>query len=157
MSYKFDSFVNRSEANALKEMIFNRVKARNEADSQDEQNEVMDLARKSFVSKNNPFSQIIEQANQKTTPQPANSLQNSSENKHDETIGFPQRELKSRAIEQERIVNEQTVVREIQNNMIEARNSLSNKKSFVGALNFINSQAAVSLMRTRSDKFEVVV
>jgi hypothetical protein len=41
--------------------------------------------------------------------------------------------------------------------MEEARKTLSNKKSFMGALNFLNSQAAVSLMRTRADKFEIVV
>ena len=45
----------------------------------------------------------------------------------------------------------------IQNNMAEAREALSSKKSFMGALNFLNSQAAVSLMRTRADKFEIVV
>ena len=40
--------------------------------------------------------------------------------------------------------------------MLEAREALSNKKGFVGALNFLNAQAAVSLARTRTDKFEVI-
>ena len=38
----------------------------------------------------------------------------------------------------------------------EARIGLENKKTFMGALDFLNSQAAVSLMRTRSDKFEAI-
>ena len=45
---------------------------------------------------------------------------------------------------------------QINNNMAEAREALSNKKSFMGALNFLNSQAAVSLIRTRADKFEIM-
>ena len=155
MSYKFNSFVNRSETEALKEMIFRRVKERDTSDSQETKNEVMDLARDSFVSKNNPFSQIVEQAAQKTEKLEKAEKVEPSDLKAE--IGFPQRNLNSHAANQERTVANQTAIAEIQNNMIEARNTLSNKKSFVGALNFINSQAAVSLMRTRSDKFEVVV
>ena len=45
---------------------------------------------------------------------------------------------------------------QINNNMAEAREALSSKKSFMGALNFLNSQAAVSLIRTRADKFEIM-
>ena len=41
--------------------------------------------------------------------------------------------------------------------MRETREALTNKKIFMGALNFLNSQAAISLMRTRADKFEIVV
>ena len=40
--------------------------------------------------------------------------------------------------------------------MQEARAGLSNKKSFMGALNFLNSQAAISLIKTRGNKFEML-
>ena len=60
MSYKFDSIVNRNEAAALKEMIFKRAQERAQVMSEDTQSDVMDMARDSFVSKDNPFSKIIE-------------------------------------------------------------------------------------------------
>jgi hypothetical protein len=34
--------------------------------------------------------------------------------------------------------------------MMEARDGLTNKKSFMGALSFLNSQAAVSLLNKRA-------
>ena len=147
MNYKFDSIVGKNEADALKEIIFRRARERAESMNEDVQSDVMNLARDSFVSKNNPFSQIIENAQQK-------AVEKEQENKE---IGFPQRELKPRAVEQTREVREQAAAETIQSTMREARAGLENKKSFMGALEFLNSQAAVSLMRTRADKFEVVV
>ena len=41
--------------------------------------------------------------------------------------------------------------------MMEARAALGNKATFMGALNFLNSQAAISLVKTRADKFEMIV
>ena len=147
MSYNFDSIVGKHEADALKEMIFRRARERAESMNEDVQSDVMNLARDSFVSKNNPFSQIIENAQQKAV----------EKEQEDKEIGFPQRELKPRAVEQTREVREQAAAETIQNTMREARAGLENRKSFMGALEFLNSQAAVSLMRTRADKFEVVV
>ena len=40
--------------------------------------------------------------------------------------------------------------------MMEARNALTNNSNFVGALNFLNSQAAVSLIKTRETHFDVI-
>lgn len=156
MSYNFNSFVNTNEANALKEMIFNRAKERAQSMAEDVQADVMDVARESFVSKNNPFSQIIQSAAESTKPveevKPKNTVSEKSDG-----IGFPQRELKARAIEQGRMVQEQVRASAIQNAMNEAHSALSNKKGFMEALNFLNSQAAVSLMRTRTDRFEAVI
>ena len=152
MSYNVNSFVNKDEANALKEMIFKRATERARALSADVQTDIMDVARESFVSKNNPFSQIVQEAAEKTQAvgKAAPAIEKTE-------IGFPQRQLKARAVEQSRVVNEQLTVSAVQNNMNEARKALSNKKSFMCALDFLNSQAAVSLMRTKSDKFEAVV
>ena len=57
-SYNYDSIVSRNEAEALKEMIFKRARERADAldkevktsYTSDIQNDVMDLARDSFVS-----------------------------------------------------------------------------------------------------------
>lgn len=152
MSYKFNSIVNRQEADALKEMIFKRAKEKAENLNITEQSEVMDLARESFISKNNPFSAIAEQTNHIDSKH--NEENTDSKIHKDSEIGFPlkKRENKFQATRQVEIVKS-----EIENNMLQARESLSNKQSFMGALNFLNSQAAVSLIRTKADKFEMIV
>ena len=161
MSYKFDSIVGKNEAAALKEMIFKRAQARAKSLNDDTQADVMDMARESFVSKDNPFSRIIENNNTnndivvKTETKPLSIEPEVVEEPAEpvEQIGFPQRELK---LQQNRTINNQLTAMQINNNMAEAREALSNKKSFMGALNFLNSQAAVSLIRTRADKFEIM-
>ena len=154
MSYKFDSLVTRHEADALKEMIFKRVRERSESMTEDVQADIMDIARESFVSKNNPFSKIIEN----TKPQPAVEEKNTAQMQEvkEPDIGFPVREIKTRANTQSRLINEQMAQATIENNMLSAREGLSNKKSFMGALNFLNSQAAISLIKTRADRFEIL-
>ena len=135
------------EANALKAMILKRAQEKSQTYTDDVQSEVMDIARESFVSKNNPFSQIA------SASEPVSQ---GNVNK-DEGIGFPVKEPKlSQISRQNNIVNEQIASSAIKNNMLEARNTLSNKQSFMGALNFLNSQAAISLIRTRADKFEII-
>ena len=146
-----NSFVSNSEVNALKEMIFNRVRERSQNMSEDVQTDVMDIARESFVSKNNPFSQIMQNAAEAAAVKEAEIKA-----KETEEIGFPQRQLKARAVEQGRVVQDNLTASTVQNNMNEARVSLSNKTSFMGALNFLNSQAAVSMHRTPSGKFSAL-
>ena len=159
MAYSLNSsFVNKQEADALKEMIFKRARERAEKLNEEFQQDIMESARNSFVSKNNPFSQIIENS---VSANPEISLQNTEKSIEKtepvpEGLGFPQRQLNSLAAEQGRLVNENVAAAAIQSTMTEARAGLSNKASFMGALNFLNSQGAVSLMRTRSDRFEVV-
>lgn len=154
MSYKFDSIVNRNEAAALKEMIFKRAQERAQVMSGDTQSDVMDMARDSFVSKDNPFSKIIENTKPSVVePEKVQPAKVEPEQKNEE-IGFPMPEAR---LQQNKIINNQMTASAINNNMAEAREALSNNKSFMGALNFLNSQAAVSLMRTRVDKFEIVV
>lgn len=154
MSYKFDSIVNRNEAAALKEMIFKRAQERAQVMSEDTQSDVMDMARDSFVSKDNPFSKIIENTKPSVVePEKVQPAEVEPEQKNEE-IGFPMPEAR---LQQNKIINNQMTASAINNNMAEAREALSNNKSFMGALNFLNSQAAVSLIRTRADKFEIVV
>ena len=154
MSYKFDSIVNKQEADALKEMIFRRVRERSNSMNEVVQTEVMDMARDSFVSSNNPFSQIVEKTNVQPESNPKELVQKGVDN---ENIGFAMPQKQPKAFNQSNLINEQVANAEIKNNMREARAGLSNNKSFMGALNFLNSQAAISLIKTRSDKFEMVV
>ena len=152
MSYKFDSIVSKNEAAALKDMIFKRAQERAKSFNEDAQADIMDMARDSFVSKDNPFSKIIENTkpeNKTVEPEAVEKKQK------DDGVGFPMpKEVK---LQQNQVINNQITSSAINSNMREAREALTNKKSFMGALNFLNSQAAVSLMRTRADKFEIVV
>ncbi len=146
MNNKFNSIVGKTEAEALKDLIFSRARERAQALNENVQSDIMDLARDSFVSKDNPFSAIA-------APKEAEEVQEAKQ----DAIGFPQKNVKLQVKEQQnKVLNEQLTAATVQNNMIEARNSLSNKQSFMGALNFLNSQAAISLIRTRADKFEML-
>lgn len=163
MNYKFDSIVTRSEANALKEMIFQRVRERSESLTDDVKTDVMNVARESFVSQNNPFSQIINSKPEKVEPE-NKQIENKqavdtveiSNKEETQGIGFPQRTIDPKAVTHERDLKEEITATAYKSTMAEARQSLTNKKSFMGALDFLNSQAAVSLLRTRTERFEVI-
>ena len=151
MKYKFDSIVNRHEAESLKEMIFKRARERSEAMNEDIQSDIMDIARDSFVSKNNPFSRIAE-SSKETINEPSETESASQ----DTEIGFPVQAIKAKLAKQNEIIENQMTGAVIAQNMLTAREELSSRKSFMGALNFLNSQAAISLIRTRADKFEIL-
>lgn len=166
MNYQLNSYVNRKEAEALKEMIFKRAKERSQVMTSDVQADVMSVARESFAANNNPFAQLLIQNAELNKPDEVKTPENKVSALHEYVeaveekaaeVGFPQKQLQGEAITQNRTIQEQASARQIQGTMREAREGLSNKKSFMGALEFLNSQAAVSLMRTRADKFEVLV
>ncbi len=147
-SYKFDSIVNRQEADALKEMIFKRARERAESMTKEAQesytsavkNDIMDLARDTFVAKKNPFS---------INTEPVES------EKHEEEIGFSKRrveEIKSQITYRNKAVSEETV----EETMADARSEFSSRTSFMGALNFLNSQASISLVNKRGKSFEAL-
>ena len=168
MNYQFNSYVNRKEAEALKEMIFRRARERAQSMTDDVQADVMSIARESFASSGNPFSQLI---NMPAAAEPAqkdevvkqhdsktsalHEFVEAAEEKSQE-IGFPQRNEIQAVVSQNRAIQEQVSARSIQTTMNEAREGLSNKKSFMGALEFLNSQAAVSLLNKRSSGLEIV-
>ena len=152
MSYKFNTIVNKNEADTLKDIIFKRVQERSQSMNEDVQADIMDIARDTFISNNNPFSRIIETAASSNESQETpNITAEAKENKND--AGFSAREPKLR---QDRIINDQISSTVIKNNMLEARNTLSNKPGFMAALNFLNTQAAISLIKTRADKLEII-
>ena len=146
-NYKFDSIVNKQEAEALKEMIFKRARERAESMTKEVQesytstikNDIMDLARDTFVSSKNPFSGDTEH--------------NQTASK--EKIGFPQRrieEIKSHISYHNRTTSEEVV----EETMSDAHNEFSGRTSFMGALNFLNSQASISLVNKHGKRFEAM-
>ena len=167
MNYQFNSYVNRQEAESLKEMIFQRARERAQSMMSDVQADVMSVARESFVSNNNPFSQIISTpAEEVQTPKTQETIQPSEQKTTaiheyveaaeakaaESAVGFPQRPMVTQAANQYRVIQEQASARAVQDTMRAARDGLSNKQSFMGALAFLNSQAAVSLMNKRAGR-----
>ena len=73
MNYQFNSYVNRKEAESLKQMIFQRARERAQSMTSDVQADVMSIARESFVSSNNPFSQIVTQPQEEVKTQEIDS------------------------------------------------------------------------------------
>lgn len=165
--YNYNSIVSRHEAEALKEMIFKRARERAEAlakDVQEEytssaQNDVMEIARNSFVASKNPFSLTAEV---KTPENKTNSLPPDSVSENDskaEEVGFPPRKADAVVKRQEyKIKNsgEEIIKSTIESNMNEARSALSKKQSFMGALNFLNAQATVALIKKNGQSFEAL-
>ena len=158
MSYiNNNSIVSREEALALKDMIFKRVKDRAaslEADvtssyTSDVQNDLMDVARASFESNKNPFSQIIGDTNPKKVEKKSEDLE----------IGFAQR--KSTKTETE-IINKNRETSEViskafvEETMATVGNELVRKQSFLGALEFLNSQATISLVNKKAKSFDAI-
>lgn len=159
-SYKFDSIVNRQEAEALKELIFKRARERAEGMTKETQeaytssirNDIMDLARNSFSAERNPFA-----AKQDSQSKPEAAAEE-HDNKNEE-IGFPERhidEIKSRIVYKNKVQQEETVHAEIEETMADARAGFNKKTSFMGALNFLNSQASISLVNKKGKKFEAL-
>lgn len=157
MNYQLNSYVNRQEAEALKELIFKRARERAAMMTEDFQADLMNIARESFVSNKNPFSQII--TTEKNNPE--ENIQNTKKTSalHEyvdvieedaEEIGFPIKNIPSGAVNQNRMIKEQLTAAQVHNTMAEARDGLSNKKSFMGALEFLNSHAAASLLNQRA-------
>ena len=166
MNYQLNSFVNRQEAEALKELIFKRARERAGKMTSDVQADMMNIARDSFVSSKNPFSQIIAQAEeasvsavekQENVEQPEvkksalHDFVEAAETAANE-VGFPVKNFFAGAVNQNKMIKEQMTAAQVQNTMMEARQGLSNKKSFMGALEFLNSHAAASLLNKRAGK-----
>lgn len=160
-NYQYNSIVNRQEADALKDMIFKRAKERAESLTKDTQdsytsaikNDIMDLARDTFVSSKNPFS-----ISPKTEPT-AQAEPVEEHNQEKPGIGYQQRRVAD--IKAQIINRNKNTVEEITNNtvndvMADAGKEFTNKTSFMGALNFLNSQAAISLINKKGKSFEAL-
>lgn len=152
-NYRFNSTVSSQEAEALKEMIFKRARERAQALAEDVQssytssmqNEVMDLARDSFVANKNPFSQIVEEA--KKTEEET------------QEIGFAKRqvnEIKAQIESRNKVANSELASYQVNSAMLATRGEFVKKAGFMGALNFLNSQATITLVKNKGKSFEAM-
>lgn len=153
--YRLNTLVNNNEQEALKEMIFKRARERAQAlveDVQDSftssiQADVMDMARESFVSNNNPFSQK------------AGVIEEDTLSTEEREIGFAKRQvkdIKAQISSTNKVNNSELVSQQVESTMLDARNGLNNKQTFVGALDFLNSQATIALVKNKGKSFEAV-
>jgi len=153
-SYNYNSLVSKNEAEALKEMIFKRVRERAEKLGEDTQNsyttsiraDIMDIARDSFVANKNPFSfdKTLENAAKEKEPEKITEAREKA-NEIREQIN------NANKIASENIANSAT--REAMN---DARDSLHKKMSFMGALDFLNSQATIELVNKTGKHFSAI-
>ena len=168
MSYDYNFIVNKTEADALKEMIFKRVRDRAEvlddniknSYTSDIKKDIMDLAHNSLVKTNNPFTNKLEEIKDTTGQQKTNEVVEEPQKAENiNSIGFNINYSEEKIVQTEtRInnINNEISVKEIQAGMKEAREGLQNKKTFIGALNFLNSQASISLIKKYSDRFDII-
>ena len=150
-----NTLVSNQEADALKEMIFKRARERAEnlenniknSMTTSTHNDVMELARNSFISTKNPFSSIKEQKTEEI------------EKTKEEKIKLSQRrieEIKQDITRKNDATYECIANSQVQKAMIDARQDFSNRKTFMGALNFLNAQASISLINKRTKSFEAL-
>lgn len=164
----YDSIVNKQEVDALKEMIFKRARERAEAfdaeikDSYTTsmQNEVMDLARNTFVSAKNPFSSVdsftrtvepTELVDVEDVEKPQTEVL-----KEVDGLGFEQRKAESMRAHVHFSAVDRIKSSTLEENMVEARGEFSSKSTFMGALNFLNSQASIALVRSKGRSFDAI-
>lgn len=155
MSYSFNTLVSKEEQQALKEMIFQRARERAQSFNQEVQNsyttaiqnDVMELARDCFISTKNPFGDTKEdvkiEAKQEQKPE----------------VGFKQRnieEIKAQIKYRNQVSSEKAANVTLENNMADARNEFGQKSTFMGALEFLNSQASISLIKNKGKSFEAL-
>ncbi len=165
MTQILNSVVTNKEADALKEMIFRRATER--ASKMDEEiknnyttsahNDIMDLARNSFVAKRNPFS-ILEPQKKEVKEETKEEIQEAK--KQEESIGFPQKRdalIREKIEERNKATHEEISEAQVRDAMIDARVDLSKRTSFMGALNFLNAQASIALINKRGRRFEATV
>ena len=110
----------------------------------------MDFARKSFVSEKNPFAQIKENKAEEITDK-------ADKRQEIELAKERIKEIKVQINNKNKVLNQDLSNIEIQNTMLEARNQINKKSNFIGALDFLNSQASIALVKNRGQNFEAVV
>lgn len=155
-----NSIVSYQEVEALKEMIFKRAQERADAMEKNIEHayttsikeDVMDIARNSFVAPHNPFSAA--QKNEEAKEEAKTDLSVEKQNETREGLGF--KPLKASLQEKTTYNNENSVKAEIYSTMSEARNTLEKKSSFMGALDFLNSKATIATWEKTDKKFSAI-
>ena len=159
-----ESIVSPSEAEALKEMIFKRARERAESMTQSVdkdftasiRNDVMNMARNSFVSSKNPFSQQTEEEPEKKVPEEAKTSFDFVVDAKVEAAKLKIQNIKSQIQQNTFSTQDEILKTTLNTTMADARKSLDKKQSFMDALNFLNSQASLSLIQNNASRFEAV-
>lgn len=144
-NFSISTTISPREAESLKEQIFNRARERAQALNDDIENsytsdiqsDVMNLARASFESNNNPFSKIIDKTENNDDTKTIN-LEKSAEKIN---------EIKNNIYRNNVAYKEEITTNIVNMNMLEARNISEKRKAFTGALEFLNSKASINLAK----------
>lgn len=155
----YESIVSKAEIEALKDVIFKRARERAAALNQTVQenytstvqNDVMDLARNSFKSNNNPFyKKEIEKKEDiiETESSAKDKIITESKQKAEE--------LKEMIRRRNEAAKTEYFVQAIEENMANASVDYNKKHTFIGALDFLNSQASIALINKKGKQFEAM-
>lgn len=156
-NYNFDSLVSKTEQEALKELIFKRARERAQA-LNDEiqtsyntnvQNDIMDLARKSFVANKNPFS--IQEIKEDKSIDDFSTKKEIKENARKKV-----EEIKQKIYEKQEDLKNEITKDFVDKSMTDARVGIDKKYNFIGALEFLNTQASISLIKSKEKRFDIL-
>ena len=152
--------IDKSQVNSIKEAIFARAREKanalaeekNESYTTQAQNDVMNTARESLnIPEVNPFNQFIKSINNGVSTNNNNPVtaENKAEVAPAEKNEPPQREVKHN-IES---VNNSNYTNSVRNEtMSAARSQFSQGRSLADTLNFLNTQAAISMAKSVQQK-----
>lgn len=160
--YESSSVVSKMEAEALKDMIFNRVKERSKALADDVnqsymssvQNEVMDIARNSFVANKNPFSMVAQDVKTEPVKEEMQEEVISSKQKFIQKSKKQAEELKRQIYNNQNEYQKDYANTFVRESMLESRSLNGVKTNFIGALNFLNAQASIALVNSSGKHFD---
>ena len=109
----------------------------------------MDLARVSFEKKQNPFAKIISTEVKKEVKEDTTT----------EEIGFAQKrvkDLQNQIVNRNRTANKELSDIEVERAMMNASMDYKKSSSFIGALEFLNSQATIALIKKKGNAFNAI-
>ena len=158
MAYNLNNVVSNQEAEALKELIFKRARERAQSLTNEiqtsytdaVQTDIMDLARASFSAEKNPFAVNMPRET-KETKESKEPKELTKAEKID-TVKRNIKELKSQIYNRNKVITQNISADEIEDTMLNARNNFQDKHSFIGALEFLNSQATIALISKHGNK-----
>lgn len=174
-NYKFNSIVSHTEVQALKDMIFKRARERAESMNKEAQEtyttniqfDVMNVARESLVANKNPFIfdkfekkqdlPTVEVENNKAVEVEKQEEQSIKKDVQIRDIGFGTRNyVKTKINDNVQIKDELIATAAVNENIQDTRKDFRSKSTFLGALDFLNSQATISLVRSKDKSFDAI-
>ncbi len=160
MSYSLkNTIVSQAEIDSLKDIILKRAQVRSQELANEVQNdlttsfqnELMANARESFNISKNPFTIKEEKPLEEVAP-----LVDEVTVKETEIVKNQVSEIKTQISKKSTNINTDMTDLAIKSVMENARIDFSNRQSFIGALNFLNSQATISLIKSKGKDFNAI-